>query len=98
MDNIREKILESQVDDLAGQVNRLREQMSGVVDILCRYENSELLKVTTPELAKLKVPTSAAAGAFTHAQARDTKRRSSERDAEIDRLIAERRDRAKMKD
>ncbi len=91
MDTIREKILESQVDDLAGQVNRLREQMSGVVDILSRFENAELLRVATPELAKLKVPTSAAAGAFAHADARNTRQRSSERDAEIDRLIAERR-------
>lgn len=87
MDSIRERILESQVDELAGEVTRLREQMSAVVEIFRRAENSRLLNVSMSELGKLMVPTMTAVSASRHAAERDTQHR----DAELDRLVAERR-------
>ncbi|MBP8274516.1 MAG: hypothetical protein KAY59_08800 [Acidobacteria bacterium] len=87
MDSIREKILEDQVDALAGQLSRLQEQMSAVVEIFRRSENAQLLTINSSEAAKLMIPTMAAVGASRHAVERNTQHRM----VELDQLLAERR-------
>jgi hypothetical protein len=91
MNDPRAKVLEEQLDTIAGKVKRLEEQITAVVDVLTRHDNSEALHVTLAELRRLKCPTSAAAGTYEHASERDTRVRNVVRESEIDRLLAERR-------
>ena len=93
MKDARARILEQQLDAVAGKVKTMQEQMSVVVDVLSRRENEELLRMTSKEVSQLKFPTLATTASHRHASERDTQIEAATREAEITRLIDERRER-----
>lgn len=91
MENERAKILEDQLDAVAGKVKTLEEQVSAMVEVLSRRENEVLLHITSSQLAKLTFPTRPTTGAYRHSAERNKQVDAALREAEITRLITERR-------
>lgn len=89
MSEQRMNILEDQVDVIAQQVEALRLQMQGLLDVLGNKKNSQLLGVTGWEITDLRQPARAILKRGSHKDEREARVRKAEHDAEIEALLSD---------
>jgi len=89
MSEQRMKILEDQVDVIAQQVEALRLQMQGLLDLLGRKKNSELLGVVAWEITDLRDPARAILKRGDHKDEREARVRKAEHEADINALLSD---------